>query len=484
MTATNTFCNSTTRRLPRTKVVDDAVLPRIHGATVKLLEETGIIFEHDEALEIFKRHGAKVQGKTVYIPRKMAEAAMEQTPTTYRHEARNQAQSVTIGDGIAPHPNVGSVFCEDLDRGKRRGLLEDFANFQKLSQASDFCKLTGATPVAPDDVEASERALYMLYETIKHTDKPLIGSCTVAKKANESLDMVEMVFGKNYLDNHTCIGVSTNPLSPLKYATETVDTIIAYARRRQPVYILPCALAGVSAPIDLFGSIVQQNTEAVAGITLTQLIHPGVPAVYCPASTMADMRTALCIYSPPEQFLINSTCLQMAIDIYKVPTRIMAGMTDSKEVDVQAGYETMQNMLMGLMTGGHMVEQVFGVLDAIMTISYEKFIIDEEMMSRAIRICEGIDTSESAMSLNVIQEVGPGGSYITHRDTFTKFKNPWRPAVSFWDSYTKWEEKGKESVMARANKKYKEILASRPETMITPDLDRDLRKFMDCANGF
>lgn len=483
MTATNTFCNSTTRKLPRTKVVDDAVLPRIHEATVKLLEETGIIFEHDEALEIFKRHGARVEGKTVFIPRKMAEAAMEQTPTTYRHKARNQEQSVTIGDGFAPHPNVGCVFCEDLDQGKRRGLLEDYANFQKLSQASDICKLTGATPVAPDDVEASERALYMLYETIKHTDKPLIGSCTVAKKANESLDMVEMVFGKNYLDDHYCIGVSTNPLSPLKYATETLDSIIAYARRRQPVYILPCALAGVSAPIDLFGSIVQQNTEAVAGITLTQLIHPGTPAVYCPASTMADMRTALCIYSPPEQFLINSSCLQMAIDYYKVPTRIMAGMTDSKEVDVQAGYETMQNMLMGLMTGGHMVEQVFGVLDAIMTISYEKFIIDEEMMSRAIRICEGVDTSARAMSLDVIQAVGPGGSYITHQDTFTKFKNPWRPTVSFWDSYTKWEEKGKESVMARANRKYKEILAGRPETMITPDLDRDLRKFLDQARG-
>lgn len=483
MTATNTFCNGSTRKLPRTKMVDDTELPRIHEATVRLLEGTGVIFEHDEALEIFKNHGAKIDGKTVYIPRDMAETAMDQAPVTFRHEARNQAQSVTIGDGIAPHPNVGCVFCEDMDKGKRRGLLEDYANFQKLSQASEICKLTGATPVAPDDVEASERALYMLYETIKHTDKPLIGSCTVAKKARESLEMVEMVFGQNYLDNHYCVGVSTNPLSPLKFATETLDTIIAYARRGQPVYVLPCAMAGVSAPIDLFGSIVQQNTEAVAGITLTQLIQPGSPAVYCPASTMADMRTALCVYAPPEQFLINSTCLQMAIDFYKVPTRIMAGMTDSKEVDVQAGYETMQNLLMGLMSGGHMVEQVFGVLDAIMTISYEKFIIDEEMMSRVIRICEGVDTSESAMSLDVIQEVGPGGSYITHRDTFTKFKNPWRPTVSFWESYTKWEEKGKESVMARANKKYKEILASRPQTMISPDLDRDLRHFLDRARG-
>ncbi|SMC98223.1 trimethylamine---corrinoid protein Co-methyltransferase [Desulfocicer vacuolatum DSM 3385] len=483
MISSNTFCNSSTRKLPRTKIVGDADLPRIHEASIDLLENNGVIFEHDEALAVFKKHGAKVEGKTVFIPRAMAETAMDQAPTVYRHVARNNAQSVTIGDGMAPHPNVGCVFCEDMDRGKRRGLLEDYANFQKLSQASDIVKLTGATPVAPDDVEASERALYMLYETIKHTDKPLIGSCTVTKKAEESLKMVEMVFGEDYLENNYCVGVSTNPLSPLKYATETLDTVIAYAKKNQPVYLLPCALAGITAPMSVFGSIVQQNTEVLAGNALIQLINPGCPMVYCPASTVADMRTAICIYAPPEQFLINSACLQMAIDFYKVPTRIMAGMTDSKEVDIQAGYDTMQNMMMGLMSGGHMIEQVFGVLDAIMTISYEKFIIDEEMMRRVIRICEGVDTSDSEISLDVMKEVGPGGSYLSHADTFKRFKSQWLPTVSCWTSYDKWESTGKESIMARANKKYKEILAARPEMMISKDLDKDLKKFLEKVRG-
>lgn len=483
MMTSNTFCNSSTRKLPRTKIVGEADLPRIHEASIDLLENTGVIFEHEEALEIFRKHGAKVEGKTVFITRTMAETAMDQAPTVYRHVARNDAQSVTIGDGMAPHPNVGCVFCEDMDRGKRRGLLEDYANFQKLSQASDIVKLTGATPVAPDDVEASERALYMLYETIKNTDKPLIGSCTVTKKAEESLKMVEMVFGEDYLKNNYCVGVSTNPLSPLKYATETLDTVIAYAKKNQPVYLLPCALSGITSPMSLFGAIVQQNTEVLAGNTLVQLINPGGPMVYCPASTMADMRTAICIYAPPEQFLINSTCLQMAIDFYKVPTRIMAGMTDSKEVDIQAGYDTMQNMMMGLMSGGHMIEQVFGVLDAIMTISYEKFIIDEEMMRRVIRICEGVDTSDSEMSLDVMKEVGPGGSYLAHPDTFKRFKSQWLPTVSCWTSYDKWESTGKESIMTRANRKYKEILASRPEMMISKDLDKDLKNFLEKVRG-
>jgi trimethylamine--corrinoid protein Co-methyltransferase len=483
MITSNAFCNSSTRKLPRTKIVGDSDLPRIHEAGIELLEQSGVIFEHDEALALFKHHGAKVEGKTVFIPRTMAESSIDQVPSTYRHVARNEAQSVTIGDGIAPHPNIGCVFCEDMDRGKRRGQLEDYANFQKLSQNSDIVKLTGATPVSPSDVEVTEQALHMLYETIKHTDKPVIGSCTSAKKARESLNMVEMVFGEKYLENNYCVGVSTNPLSPMKYATEVLETLIEYTRRKQPVFLLAAAQAGITSPMSNFGTIVQQNAEVLAGNTLVQLINPGNPMAYCPGSTVPDMRTAYCGFGTPDHFLINATCMQMAIDFYKVPTRIMAGITDSKEVDIQAGYETMQNMMMGLMSGGHMIEEVFGILDSCMTISYEKFIIDEEMMSRVIHICDGVDTSDNEMSLDVLKEVCPGGSYITHKDTFSKFRNQWLPTVSFWNSYDNWETTGKESVIVRANKKYKEILAGRPEMMISRDLDKDLRAYMEKVRG-
>ncbi len=110
MITSNTFCNSSTRKLPRTKIVGDGELPRIHEASVDILENTGIVFEHEEAIDTFKKHGVKVDGKTVFIPRAMAENAMDQAPVTYRHEARNDRQSVTIGDGFAPHPNLGFLF--------------------------------------------------------------------------------------------------------------------------------------------------------------------------------------------------------------------------------------------------------------------------------------------------------------------------------------------------------------------------------------
>ena len=136
-----------------------------------------------------------------------------------------------------------------------------------------------------------------------------------------------------------------------------------------------------------------------------------------------------------------------------------------------------------MLAGGHMIEQVFGVLDAVMTISYEKFIIDQELISRAIRICEGVDTSDAALSLEVMQEIGPGGRYPLHQNTFEKFRSQWLPSISFWGSYAKWEENGRENILTRANRKYKEILASRPQMMIPPDLDRDLKFYLKKVRG-
>ncbi len=212
---------------------------------------------------------------------------------------------------------------------------------------------------------------------------------------------------KGFLDSHYCIGVSLNPLSPLAYGTEVLETLLAFAKRRQPAFLLPCIMAGVTGPMSLWGTIVQQNAEILAGATLTYLINPETPIVYCPASTTADMRYASVAYAAPEQFLINTPGLQLAIDRYRLPTRILAGMTASKTEDIQAGAETMMSMLIGLLSGGHIILQSFGVLDFIMTTSYEKFVIDEEIFSGVIRFCRGVNTSDSDAAVKAIQDVGP-----------------------------------------------------------------------------
>lgn len=464
------------------EVLSKEDIARVHDASLKILKESGVVFKCQEALDVFKKHAVKVDGETVCFSGKMVESALEQCPATFRWRGRNNARSITIGEGFAVQPNGGPVDIQDLDKGRRPALLEDFVNIQKLCQASDVVNIVGSVPVDPHDVKPNEKHLYIMYEILKNTDKPAMGYCVNRLQAGQMLDMVEIATGqKDFLLDHYTAAVSVNPLSPLAYGPEALETLIEYAERKQPVFLLPCILAGITGPISLFGTIVQQNAEILAGIILIQLIKPGNPVVYCPSSTAANMRSAGYITGPPEAFLINGANLQMALDLYKIPTRTMCGMTDSKTVDCQAGYETMQNLMMGMLSGAHIIHECLGVLDSIMCTSYEKFIIDEELLSRVMRISKGLDTSDDALSMDVIQDVAHSGEYVTHDNTFQHFRDFWTPTVSVWNSFDEWKENGSEDILIRANRRFKKILENCPDAMIDPALDRELKAFVNRA---
>jgi len=240
-------------------------------------------------------------------------------------------------------------------------------------------------------------------------------------------------------------------------------------------------MAGVSGPIYPLGTAVQQNAEILAGLTLVQLINPGNPVVYCPASTAANMKIAGYVTGPPEAFLINTVNLQMAQGIYHLPTRVMCGMTDSKSVDYQAGYETMQNLVMGMLSGANIIHESLGVIDSIMCTSYEKFIIDEELISRVMRISEGLTFSEEALSVDIIQDVGCGGDYLMHDSTFEHARDFWAPTVSVWEPYAVWEKEGSDGVLDKANKRFKQILAESADSLLDPSIEAELTAYMDKA---
>lgn len=454
-------------------------LLRVHEATLKILRETGVVFHSEEALSIFKKHGARVENETVFISREMVDQALSTAPKTFRMHARNDKHSVTVGEGFLIQPNVGPVYIQDLDKGRRIATLEDYANIQKMCQASDVVDLVGTIPVNPSDVDINDKYLMMMYEVLKNSDKPVIGFCANTHQVREQLDMVELAIGKpGFLMENHCTAVLVNSLSPLAYAPDTLETMIEYAKRNQVNLLAPCIMAGVSGPISLLGTAVLQNTETIAGLVLVQLVNPGVPLVYATASTSGYMREATFAAGTPEAMLINTASLQMALDFYHLPTRTMSGITHSKTVDCQAGYETMQSLLMGMLSGAHMSVQSLGVLDAIMTTSYEKFIIDEELIRRVKRISQGIDTSDEALAVDVIQEVGHTGNYLDQNSTFENFRTLWTPSVSDWGTYSNWEKTGSEDVTIRANRKFKQILQSAPETLLDPETDKDLKDYI------
>ncbi|ATW27444.1 trimethylamine methyltransferase family protein [Candidatus Formimonas warabiya] len=464
---------------PRLHVISEQDYPRIHEATVKILGETGVVFHSEEALAVFRKHGAKVMNKTVYLDRTRIEQALETCPRTFSWMARNEKHAVVVGEECLIQPNAGPVYIQDLDRGRRLALLEDYCNIQKLCQASDVVNLAGHIPVNPSDVNQQEKHLRIMHAMIKHADKPLIGHTVYRKQAQEMLDMMEIAIGKKgCLQDKHYLGVVVNPLSPLAYSEDALETMLVYAENKQPIVIAPAIMAGVSGPISLLGTVVQQNAEILAGIVLVQLINPGNPVVYSTASTTAFMKRASYCAGTPEAMLINIPNLQMGQDFYHLPVRTMCGITEAKTIDSQSGFETMQSVMMGMLGGAHILVQCLGVLDALMTTSYEKFIIDEEIIRRVKCVAGGIDNSDNALAVDVIQEIGPTGTYLTHQSTYEHFRERWAPTISNWEPYDNWAKAGGEEIVIAANRKLKEILHHAPPSLIDAALDQELMRYI------
>jgi trimethylamine--corrinoid protein Co-methyltransferase len=466
--------NDPMRMQSRLNVISKPDMQWIHEASLKILAETGIVFHSEEALTICRHHGAKVSGKTVCFPKKLVRQVLESSPKTFRWKARNDEQSVNVGDPqekLLLQPNSGPVFVQDLDHGRRIASIEDFANIIKLCHASDIVRLVGSFPVDPGDISPEQKHLYMMYEILKNTDKPLIGFETDGPRVRQTLDMVTIAMGqKDFLRQHHCVGIAVCPLSPLSYRPATCETIIEFAKQNQVIFFTAAIMAGFSGPISLFGTTILHNAEVLAGITLAQLVNPGNPVVYSIGSTVANMHNGNFITGSPEMMLIHLAAMQMGLEYYCLPTRSMCGMTDSKIIDCQ--------LMAGILGGAHMIFECLGVLDAIMTTSYEKLMIDLEIIRRVLRIREGLDTSGKEQALESIQKIGHESGYIDHADTLANFRHRWRPTLSEWGTYEDWQAAGSQDVAARANRKYKEILEKAPQSLIDPEVDKALQAYI------
>lgn len=468
--------------MSRLRLADARHLENIHLATLEVLEKTGVLMEHPEALAVCKDHGAEVDGKLVRLPASLVEKAIESAPASFTLTARNEAHSLLVGEGqkrVHVEPNHGPVFVQSLASGRRPGQLADLIDLYRLCQASSVCDIVGSIPVEPADLPPETRRPRIFYELLNSTDKAIRFAVGAKEQIEIEFAMLEEAKGeKGWLDRVHAIYFSMNPLSPLYFDRLPLETIITYARRNQPVAALTCALSGVSAPLSLSGSAVLQNAEILAALTLTQSISPGLPFMYCPASARPNMQNGAYITGSPESNLINIIGFQLALEKYHLPIRAMSGMTDSKTLDMQAGLETMQNIMMCLLGGAHIVNETLGVLDSIMTTSLEKFIIDEEIIARVMRMMEGLTDFDCRLEVEEIAQVRPRGSYLMLPSTLKNCRRVFRPQVSFFESYSHWEQEGSSGLEVRAAEKCRRILEREPVSCLSPEARQALARFL------
>lgn len=395
-------------------------MTKVHDASMQLLRDVGIAFNESEALEIFKNAGCKVDGKTVFLTEEQVRRALDTAPAKFTVTARNPEKSLIIGgDEPVFLPGYGAPFIALSDGSQREATMADYDNFCKLVQTSRHINMNGFMMVEPGDLPAGTAHLDMLFSSIILCDKPFMGSPVSRRGARDCADMAAIVWGgPDVLKAVSPVTVSLiNSLSPLQFSEEMAGALIELARADQACVIASLTMAGSSGPIKLAGVLALQNAEILAGITLAQLVNPGAPVIYGSSSSAMDMKTGGLSIGCPELSIIVSVTSQMA-RYYQLPSRSGGGLTDAQVPDGQAAAESALSLTAAVHNGISFILHAAGILGTYISMSFEKFILDEEVCGMLRRMIKPIEITDDAIDVATMVSIGIGGQYLTHPKTF------------------------------------------------------------------
>ena len=323
--------------LEPSRILSEDQLETVHARSLDILEEIGLDVLNKEAIRIYQKAGARVEGDRVRIGRDIVEEALKTPPSEFTFHARNPAHTIQIGGKwIAFAPVGGPPNCSDMDKGRRPGTLEDNANFIRLAQFFNCIHTAGGGSVDALDVHASVRHLHIMRNKVRLSDKILYTISTGRARLFDGMEIARMARGiskEQFLKEPSCYTV-INTNSPLKLDDPMGMGIIEMARHNQVVVCTPFTLAGAMAPVTIAGAIVEQNAEAMAGLALSQLANPGAPFVYGGFTSNVDMKSGAPAFGTPEYMKACIIGGQLARR-YKLPYRT-SNTNAANMVDAQA----------------------------------------------------------------------------------------------------------------------------------------------------
>ncbi len=475
-----------TRKVPRFEVLDEEGLVLIENNADTILEEIGIEFRGmPDAHERFKQAGADVNGELVRFPRGMCRSIIQASaPAEYTQHARNPARSAQIGgDNTVFVPAYGSPFVFDLDKGRRYATLEDFQNFVKLAYVSPSLHHSGGTICEPVDIPVNTRHLDMVYTHMRYSDKPFMGSVTAPERAEDTVEMIKIMAGDNYLDPEsgrprTWATSLINANSPMTFDDTMLGAAKVYAENNQATIITPFILAGAMSPVTVAGTAAQTLAEALAGMAYVQLVNPGAPVIFGSFASSMSMQSGAPTFGTPEPALVLYVMASLARRL-GVPFRSGGGLCASKLPDAQAAYESANTLIPAVMAGVNFVLHTAGWMEGGLAMGYEKFIMDADQAAMMEIFLGGVDLSENGQAMDAIREVGPGVHFLGCSHTQRNFKTAfYRSAITDNNSYEQWQSEGSLDHAQRANARYKKLLAGYTAPPIDPAVDEALLEFI------
>ena len=451
----------------------------IHRASLRILDEIGVEVLGDRAVDILAADRARIDRETrlVRLEPARVEELVATAPSEFEIHARNPERNVRLGGEHLVFCAVGGpAFVTDLDRGRRAGNHADFVDYVRLIGALDVIHQEGGGPLEPTDLPVATRHLEMYHALATNLDKTWHCLGFGATPVNDALDMAAIARG---VDREALIAkpslitiINTN--SPLRLDGPMSDGLIEMATWGQPVVATPFTLAGAMTPATLAGALAQQNAEALFCIALAQLVRPGTPMVYGAFTSNVDMRTGSPAFGTPEYVKGAFASGQMARR-YRLPWR-SSNATASNVVDAQAAYESEMAIWGAVMGGVNLLYQGAGWLEGGLTASYEKLIVDAEMLQMMAEVLTPFRVDEAEIGVDAIAAVGPGGHFFGSPHTLERYETAfYRPLVSDWRNFETWQEDGARTATERANTIWKRLLAE----FEPPPMDPGTREALD-----
>jgi trimethylamine--corrinoid protein Co-methyltransferase len=470
------------REIPTYDLAGEEGLNLIEEKSAWILKEIGVEFRGDEkALELWRNAGADVKGERVRFDDGLVQSIIAQSgKKSFIQYARNPQRSVQIGgNNVVFAPGYGMPFVHDMDRGRRYGTLLDFQNLIKLTYSSPWLHHSGGTVCEPVDQPVNKRHLDMVYAHLRFSDKPFMGSVTAPERAEDSIDMARIAFGNDYVDKNCVIMGNINMNSPLVYDQAMSGALRAYSRANQCPVIVPFILGGATGPVSMTACIAQSLVEVMVGVALGQLERPGSPAIFGNFLTSVNLRTGSPTFGTPEPALGSFIAAQLARRI-GLPLRCSGAFTSSKLPDAQAMQESVTSLYTALLCGANFILHAAGWLEGALTIGYEKLVLDADYLGSAHTFLKGLPVETSDLAFEAFREVGPGGHFFGCAHTLANYETAFHEQkLSDTDSYENWSDKGQLDSVQRANRHWKEVLASYEAPHLDPSIDEELKEFMD-----
>jgi trimethylamine--corrinoid protein Co-methyltransferase len=464
------------------KPLTDHEITEIHKTVLRVFEEIGIEVRLTEARELFRQAGATIDDTncTVRIPKVLAEELIARAPSivTLCGRGENDELDCEIG-GNKVYMGTGGTALNVQDPGSndsRRATLEDIKNMARLVDILDnihFYMLN----VYPNELPGEDVDVNRFGTALNYTRKHIMGGVYTIEGVRNIIKMAEYIAGSpEKLKKRPFISMVTCVVSPLRLDEHYSQLTIEVARNGIPVVVPAEPLCGATSPITLAGNLVVLNVDTLAGVMLAQLANPGAPTLYGSVASIADLRTLKYLSGAVEMGLLNAAAAQMA-QFYKLPYYATAGMSDSKVNDAQAGYESAITNLLVALAGGNFIHDAAGFLEFCMTASYDKLVIDNEIIGMVMRAVEGIQVNEETLAFDLIKKSGPGGHYVSSRHTrhFMRTEQ-YFTQLSDKEDRPQWEDGGAKDTRTRAAEKARNILNSQPQSFIPEEIKEILRK--------